>query len=104
MANMGGSLLDSDFPVISNRTLIVFIMKICPSPKAMDHEQARLVMAILRHNFPDYLAAKEAQETGTEITWILWDVRKCLENTARVCGLREIVSFPRKIHAFLMLS
>lgn len=31
MANMDGCLLNSDLPVISNRTLIVFIMKICPA-------------------------------------------------------------------------
>lgn len=48
-------------------------------------------MAILPHIFPDYLAAKDAQETGTKILLgFLWDVRKCLENTARVWGLREI--------------
>lgn len=57
----------------------------------MDHAWARLAMAILPHTFPDYLAAKGAQEAGTKILLgFLWDVRKCLENTAREWGWREI--------------
>lgn len=95
MTNTIGYLLNSYFLLTANRTLLFSMMKICPSPKAMDHKWARPIRAVLGLPIPDYLAAKGTMSIRKKIIRIVMECWKTFGKCARECGFQESFSLAK---------